>query len=146
MIYQTDPEFAHVPTIAHGACYFLSILRTLSDRFSLPFTHASVLDFFARELGDGDNDVDNELFIGDPQNLIDDYVGRGRVLFLGRRGAYYTPEPNEIAWGRWHRAGTDFSHFTLGTTRPVIYDPWHKDGSASVAQGVLMDMRVARVL
>lgn len=146
MIYQTDPAFASVPAIRHGACYFLAIFEALSALFDLPFTHESVLEFFERELGDCDTDVDNELFVGDPQNLIDDLVGPRRVLFLGRRSALYALQPNEIGWGCWHRPLTDFNHFTHGTARPVLYDPWSAEGSASVALGQLVDMRVARVL
>ena len=147
MIYQTDPEFACRPQIRHGGCFFLAILRALSDRFGLPFTHLSVLDFYGRELADSDTDVDNEMFIGDPQNLIDDYLGPGKVHYLGFAPSIYPAKQSEIEWGCWHQEGTDFNHFTYGAlAHNPIYDPWSAEGSASVAQGVLISKRIALIL
>lgn len=148
MIYQTDPEFSIYPQIRHGACYFLSILRALSDKFARPFTHEAVLAFYASELANGKTDVDNEMFIGDPQALIDDFIGAGKVHFVGKADASYQAAPAEIAWGCWHRDGTDFNHFTYGTNPQSVnfYDPWSAEGSASVAQGQLVGQRIALIL
>jgi hypothetical protein len=148
MIYQTDPGFSAYPQIKHGACYFLSILRALSDKFAREFTHEVVLAFYLAELANGKTDVDNEMFVGDPQALVDDFIGAGKVLFIGKKDADYKPAPNEIAWGCWHRAGTDFNHFTYGINPKVspFYDPWSAEGSASVAQGQLIGQRIALIL
>lgn len=148
MIYQTDAEFTVYPQIGHGACYFLSILRALSDHFGKPFTHDGVLAFYSQELADGDTDVDNEMFVGDPQGLIDDYIGKGLVNFLGAKDALYIASPGELAFGVWHRIGTDFNHFTWGTDphKDPFYDPWASYGSLSVAQGHLVGQRIAAIL
>lgn len=146
MIYQTDPEFGMFPAIAHGGCFFLSILRALSDRFNLPFTHESVIDFYKRELSDSDTDVDTEMFVGNAQNLIDDFVGVGKVKYLGALHSDFIANPTDIIWGSWHRSGVDFNHFTLGRDKPVIYDPYAATGSASVAIGRLVNIRAARML
>lgn len=98
MIYQTDPEFACRPQIRHGGCFFLAILRALSDKFGLPFTHLSMLDFYGRELADSDTDVDNEMFIGNAQDLIDDYLGPGKVHYLGFAPSIYPAKQSEIEW------------------------------------------------
>jgi hypothetical protein len=146
-VYQTDPEFSVHPEIRHDACYFISMFAALCCQFGMDVSHSSVLDFYLHELADGNTDVDNEMFIGNPQNLIDDLVGKGRVLFLGERGSYYICEHNEIEWGCWHRPLTDFNHFTWNDGMGhVIHDPWMRGGSASVAQGRLIGKRVARLL
>ena len=147
MIFQTDPEFAKYPAIRHGACYFLSILHAMAGCFSLPFDHESVLEFYERELVDGDTDVDKELYVGDPQNLIDDFAGKGKALFLGVRSAYYICQSGEVEWGVWHRPMTDFNHFVHGDGKGgVLYDPWSADGSESVRSGHLISKRIARIL
>jgi len=148
IIYQTDPEFSVYPQIRHGACYFLSILRALSDKFARPFTHEAVLAFYASELANGKTDVDNEMFIGEPQALINDFIGAEKVLFIGKAPAIYQPAPAEIAFGCWHREGTDFNHFTYGTKPKGVnfYDPWAAQGSASVAYGTLIGQRIALIL
>jgi hypothetical protein len=78
--------------------------------------------------------------------LIDDFIGPGKVMYIGPRGTYYSEQPKDIAWGVWHRPNTDFNHFVLGTTKPVDYDPWSNEGSASVAEGKLIGKRIARIL
>ncbi len=146
-VYQTDRQFAVRPQIRHGACFFLSIVMALSLIFNLPQTHEAVLDFYDSEIDDGDTDVDNEMFIGDPQNLMDDYVGKGKVLFLGARGPEYRCQPNEFEILVWHREGTDFNHFVHGDgIGGVVYDPWSRGGSASVSLGKLIGKRVTRLL
>jgi hypothetical protein len=147
MIFQTDPEFAIRPQIRHGACYFMSTIDALSAIFKKPFTHEAVLDFYDSEIDDGDTDVDNEMFIGDPQNLMDDYVGKGRVLFLGARGPEYRCQPDEFEILVFHRDGTDFNHFVHGDgIGGVVYDPWSLAGSASVSLGMCIGKRVTRLL
>lgn len=148
MLYQTDPEFSFKPQIRHGGCYFLAILVALSRKFDIPLSHMSVLSFYGRELADADTDVDNEMFIGDPQDFIDDYAGPGRVHFIGHASADYVPKAGEIVWGCWHREGTDFNHFTFGTDprSPDFYDPWAREGSASVKKGKLIGQRIALIL
>jgi hypothetical protein len=103
--------------------------------------------FYRHELSDNDEDIDNEMFIGDAQNYIDDLVGKKKVLYIGKKEASYRPGPNEIVWGCWHRDGTDFNHFDLtdGFGHDT-YDPWSKEGSASVKEGKLIGTRVARIL
>jgi hypothetical protein len=145
-IFQTDQEFAGVPQIRHGGCFFLSILRALAAYYGLPWTHEGILYFYNLELANGKSDVDNEMFIGSAQNLIDDYAGPGKLLYLGEKPADYVAAPDEIEWGCWHRGGTDFNHFTHGTIKPVLFDPWVKEGSASVAQGVLVSKRIAKII
>jgi hypothetical protein len=146
-IFQTDPEFAAYPQIKHGACFALSIFCPLSDIFHLPIGHQEFIDFYLRELADKDKDIDNEMFLGDPQNYIDDLVGKGKVFYLGKKDANYQGAPGEIVWGCWHRDGTDFNHFTLTDGYgKCTYDPWSAEGSASIAQGQLIGTRVAKIL
>lgn len=146
-IFQTDPQFSKYPQIKHGACFALAIFCPLSDVFHLPIGHDEFIAFYLRELADKDTDIDNEMFIGDPQNYIDDLVGPGKVEYLGKRAANYSPSIGEIVWGAWHRDGADFDHFTLtdGFGR-CTYDPWSAEGSASVAQGKLIGTRVGKIL
>lgn len=146
-IFQTDPEFSIYPQIRHGACFALAIFCPLSDIFRLPIGHQEFMDFYAKELANKRTDVDNEMFIGDAQNYIDDLVGKGKVLYLGAKPADYQGGPGEIVWGCWHRDGTDFNHFDLtnGFGKDE-YDPWSAEGSASIAQGKLIGTRVARIL
>jgi hypothetical protein len=146
-IYQTDADFSAYPQIRHGACFALSIFCPLSDIFHLPIGHEEFMLFYHHELDDSDKDVDNEMFIGDPQNYIDDLVGKGKVAYYGFRHAEYVAAPGEIVWGCWHREGTDFNHFTLTDGfGHCTYDPWSAEGSASVAQGQLIGTRVAKIL
>jgi hypothetical protein len=146
-IYQTDPAFSAYPQIKHGACFALSIFCPLSDIFHLPIGHEEFMLFYRHELVDNDKDVDNEMFIGDPQNYIDDLIGKGKMLYFGIKAANYVPELGDIVWGCWHREGTDFNHFTLTDGfGHCTYDPWAAAGSASVAQGKLISTRVARIL
>jgi len=148
MIYQTDIEFACRPQIRHGGCFFLSILYALASKFRLPFTHEVIISFYDKELKNNHTDVDNEMFIGDAQNLIDDFAGAGIVHYVGWADAEYVPAAHELAWGVWHRDGTDFNHFTFGTNRiaPDFYDPWAAGGSASVAHGKLIGQRIGLIL
>ena len=145
-IFQTDYEFAGTPQIRHGGCFFLSILRALAAYYALPWTHDGILGFYKAELGNKKTDVGNEMFVGNAQNLIEDYVGAGKILYLGQKPADYVAAPDEIEWGCWHRDNTNFNHFTHGTVKPVLFDPWAKEGSASVAQGVLISKRVAKFI
>ena len=146
-IFQTDPEFSAYPQIRHGACFALAIYCPLSDIFHLPIGHQEFMDFYKKELGNNRTDIDNEMFIGNPQNYIDDLIGPGKVLYLGQREANYAPSPNDIVWGCWHRDGEDFNHFDLtnGFGKDE-YDPWSAEGSASIAQGKMIGTRVARIL
>ena len=147
-IFQTDAEFSAYPQIRHGACFALAIFCPLSDIFHLPIGHQEFIDFYKKELSDNDTDIDNEMFIGNPQNYIDDLLGAsGKVKYYGERPPTYSPAHGEIVWGCWHRDGTDFNHFTLTDGYGVCtYDPWILEGSASVAQGKLISVRVALIL
>lgn len=146
-IFQTDPEFSAYPQIRQGACFALAIFCPLSDIFHLPIGHQEFIDFYLSELSNNRPDIDNEMFIGNPQNYIDDLIGKGKVLYLGQKDANYLPAGNEIVWGCWHRDGTDFNHFDLtnGFGKDE-YDPWSAEGSASIAQGKLIGTRVGRIL
>ena len=148
-IYQTDPELSSRPQIKHGGCFFVSIVMALALNFRIPLVHSSLIAFYDKELADNDADVNNEMFVADPQNLIDDFIGAGKVLYLGRKSADYEAKPCDILWGCWHRDGADFDHFTHGSARPVAHDPWRNadgSGSASVSEGKLIGQRVARIL
>jgi hypothetical protein len=146
-LYQTDPEFAVIPRMRPSGCYFMSIVRALACHYNLPYTHERVQRLFLGEIGDGDVDVSNEMFVGDPQDLIDDLVGSDRVLFCGERPAAYVCKDNEIEACCWHLAPHTYKHFVQGNGKGItIYDPWGPAGSDSVSDGVLLSKRVARML
>ncbi len=147
-VYQTDAEFSAYPQIRHAGCFFMSIVRAMSRHFSLLFTHERVIWFYEQELKDADADVDNEMFVGNAQDLIDDLVGPGRVkYFFEHKPADYVCRPDEVDWGCWHKTGNSFNHFTHDDGRvSVLYDPWSREGSDSVRLGKLISKRVARYL
>jgi hypothetical protein len=146
-LYQTDPEFAVIHRMRPSGCYFLTWLRALSCPFNLAYTHASVIKFFRHEIGDGDVDVSNEMFVGDPQDLMDDLVGSDKVLFCGVRPASYVCADNEIEACCWNLKPHTYNHFVQGNGKGiVIFDPWSVDGSDSVRDGLLISKRIARIL
>jgi hypothetical protein len=146
-LYQTDPELAVRRRIKPSGCYFMFWVRALSCHFDLPFTHSRVISFFDAELLNGRPDVTNEMFVQSPQALIDDLVGKGKVLFLGERPASYVCADNEIEGCCWHLAPHTYKHFVQGNGKGItIYDPWGPWGSDSVSDGVLLSKRVARIL
>jgi len=148
-LYQTDDAFASVPQIRHGGCFFISIVMALALNFKLIVTHADVLNFYAKELANGKPDVDNEMFIGSAQNLIDDFVGPGKVVYKGAEDTMYHCGPREIEWGCWHRLGTNFNHFTHNANGQCISDPWRNpdgSGSESVKDGKLIGKRIALII
>lgn len=146
-IFQTDREFSAYPQIRHGACFALAIFCPLSDIFHLPIGHAEFIDFYKKELADGDKDIDNEMFIGDPQNYINDLIGPNKVKYYGQCPAGYSPNPGEIVWGCWHRDGENFNHFDLtnGYGKDE-YDPWSAEGSETISVGKLISVRVGLIL
>lgn len=144
LIYQTDAGFASIANMRPKGCYFLSIVEALTCHFDIPFDYESVTRFYLEQLLDREDDVDNEMFVADPQNIFDDLVGKGKVWFRGVRGPLYECEDNEFEWLCWHKAGTAFNHFTHGNGRGiVIYDPWGVAGSSSVRDGKLIGKRIA---
>lgn len=147
LIYQTDAEFAIIPRMRPGGCYFLSIVEALTGQYHIPFTHKSVIHFFDFSIADTTVDVDNEMFVGDPQNLIDDLVGPNRVKFLGKMDPIYSCSADEVEWGCWHLTGNNYNHFTHNNGKGIVlYDPWSPLGSSSVRDGKLIGKRVARLL
>ena len=152
-LYQTDKEFSIRPQFRHSGCFFFAILTAMSDRFSIPMSHQSVIDFYDKELVDSDDDVDNEMFVENAQDLIDDFVGKKKVLYLGPKDSSRLSNVDEIEWGCWHRDGEGFNHFTWNALRGpgrlgygVEYDPWSFEGSESVSFGKLISKRIAKIL
>ncbi len=145
MIYQTDPLLPR--PVQKAGCYFLSILYMLNERWSIPMTVIRVTELWYRELEDGDADIDNEAFVGNPQDLVDDIVGAGRVRFLGKYPSAYLPKDSEREILCWHKKGNGFDHFAYGNGKGiVIYDPWSAEGSDSVRNGELVGKRIYRIL
>lgn len=146
-VYQTDPEFLIIPAMKPNGCYFMSWVEALTAIFKLPFTHESVINFYDLELVDADKDVDNEMFVGDPQDLIDDLVGPRKVKFLGKFDTTHVCADDEIEIGCWHKTGNSYNHFTHCNGRGItLYDPWGPNGSDSVSEGNLIGKRIARLL
>jgi len=147
LIYQTDPEFLILPRMRPSGCYFLSIVEALTAYFKFPFTHDSVISFYDLEIMDADKDVDNEMFVGDPQDLIDDLIGPGRLKFLGKFDTLRVCGDDEIEWGCWHKTGNTYNHFTHNNGKGIVlYDPWGPQGSDSVKNGNLIGKRIARLV
>jgi hypothetical protein len=148
-IYQTDPEFVAFPNIRKSACYLLFWYDLAWMYFNIDYTHQAIIDFLKREWGDGDEDIDEEMLVGNPQNLIDDLVGKGRVKFIGRKPTDYKADIDEVVCGVWHRIGTDFNHFVTAE-KPnylrVQKDPWSAEGSLSVSKGNLIGLRIAKII
>lgn len=146
LVYQTDPAFSVISRMKPSGCYFLAIVEALTAYFALPFTHESVIRFYTQEINDADTDVDNEMFVGNPQDLMDDLVGH-KMAFLGRRDTTYVCRDDEIEWGCWHKLGNSYNHFTHNNGKGIVlYDPWSPAGSDSVIDGNLIGKRVARLI
>lgn len=130
-----------------SGCYFMAIVEALTDLFDIPFTHDSVAAFFAAEIKNLHDDVDNEMFVRSPQLLMDDLVGKGRVEFRGWQPTTYACAEDEIEFGCWHKPGNTYNHFTHNNGRGIVlYDPWSAQGSDSVREGFLVSRRVARLI
>lgn len=146
-IYQTDPEFASRPSIKPSGCYFMSIIEASTAYLRFPFTHKSVIEFYDKEINDGDTDVDNEMFVGNPQNLVDDLVGKGKIKFLGIRDSLYVCKDDEFEINCWHKTGHSYNHFVHGNGKGItLYDPWGPNGSDSVSDGSLLSKRIYAVM
>jgi hypothetical protein len=145
-VYQTDPQFSKYPNIRHSACFALTIARSLACHFGMAWNHSVFLSFFERELMDKDTDVNNDMYVGDIQNYIDDFIGRGRVKVLPLQNPDYEARDDEFEWCWWNREGTNFDHAVQGNGKGIaIYDPWG-GGSESVKYGRLVSKRIARLL
>ena len=145
-IYQTDDAFSVIPKMKPSGCYFMSWVEALTAYFNLPFTHESVISFFDLEIIDGNTDVDNELFVGDPQDLINDLIGPGKVKFLGKFGVDRVCGDDEIEIGCFHKTGNSYNHFCHTNGKGIVlYDPWSPQGSDSVSEGSLIGKRIARL-
>jgi hypothetical protein len=146
-IYQTDKEFSVIPAMHPSGCYFMSWVESITAYFNLPFTHESVIEFYNKEVANTTADVDNEMFVSDPQNLIDDLIGKDKVKFLGVKDATYECGDDEIEIGCWHKDGANFNHFTHNNGKGIVlYDPWSSTGSSSVIDGQLISKRVAKLI
>lgn len=148
-VYQTDPAFAVYPNIRHSACHALTIARSLACHFDMPWGHQVFLDFFERELADADKDVDNDLYVGNIQDYIDDFLGAKNVVKVmpNKVPAIYVAHDDEFQWCWWHRVGTNFEHNVQGNGKGItMYDPWSSEGSSSVWDGYMVNQRIARLL
>jgi hypothetical protein len=147
VLYQTAPEFASMPMIRKYGCYAVALSQVMANVFRLPFDYPEALEFLANELIDDDTDIDNEMTVLDPQNFVDDIVGKGRVKFLG----HFTPDaecPDDVLqFLCWHKTGKNYNHFTFGNGKLItLIDPWSPEGSESVRDGKVLSWRGYRLL
>ena len=135
-VYQTDPQFEVYPEIRHSACFALTMARSLACHFGMVWNHDVFKDFLVAEWSNLHKDVDNMLYVADIQAYLDDFIGSGRVKFVGKFEVDHPISQGEFEWIWWHRDGTDFKHCTQGDGKGVvIYDPWIGSGSSQPCVG-----------
>lgn len=144
-IYQTDKEF---PTaIQEWGCFFLSILKQLVIRLGVDaiWNHGEIVRIYENE--EIDHDLGSDLTVKDAQGLCDHVVGEGRIKYSGGQGINYPTSSNQFEILVYHRNGADFNHFVCGDgSGKVIYDPWSKDGSRSVREGICIGKRIFNIV
>ena len=143
MIYQNDKN--SLPIFKKAGCYYFSILKMCFDLFpgAGEFTMLKAIQFYQEQIADGQLDVREDMLIQDPQNLIDDLIGKGKLKFEGKFPVGFKPTEKEKVIDYWEfyrngkLAGT---HFTYGD-----YDPWYP-ASPWRLNGKLAGYRVFKVL
>lgn len=137
MVYQNDKEFpVH---FNKWACYFLCIMVMLHRMFPElgELTHDKALTFFKKEQENGVTDVAADMTIEAAQQVVDDYVGVGKVVYKGKALAPWVNLGNEWLISLWELGST--LHFVIDGNEP--YDPW-ASGSKTRRLGKLIQYRV----
>lgn len=144
MIYQNDPIIVKLcPEMAHYGCAFLSLAWYREHYLHLPWNASDLINSWwkARDKGiisgdlngDGDTDDGGECEIQDWTELCN-ILG---VRMQNIPGHFSPCDP--IARGNysicaWYNPNTKFTHFVVGTKKPVEFDPI-SGGSRTVREG-----------
>ena len=144
MIYQNDPIIIKkCPELHHYGCAFMSLAyyrehylgySWKADELIQLWNKARALNIISGDLnGDGDTDDGGECEIQDWTSLCN-------ILELGLHNipGHFSPK-DPIIKGyyticAWYNTITSFTHFVVGSTKPVEYDPI-RGGSRTVREG-----------
>lgn len=132
MIYQTqepDINFEHV------GCAFDSMAYAREKFQSKPWTVEELSAAWTGAKAEGI--LDDDYNITDWQKLID-YLGLP-LQFRGHATVNLVLDPDEFAICAWHNDRTGFTHFVVGQTKPVEWDPI-EGGSVTVREGYPMPL------
>lgn len=144
MIYQNDPYVkTHCPELWHYGCAFLSVAYYREKYESIPWKAADLVEVWNRAKacgvisgdlnGDGDTDDGGECEI---QNWTELCTILG--VHLRNIPGHFAPR-DPITRGyysicAWYNPTTKFTHFVVGTKKPVEFDPI-MGGSRTVREG-----------
>ena len=145
-IYQTNTKLPQ-PQF-HQACYLMSILYMLEDTFHIGIWSIDGINkIYQEEIHNNIIDIDPDTTVENPQNFIDNVLGKNKIKFMGKDfGPDYQTKEDEIEILCWHKKGNNFNHFCYGNGRGVnIYDPW-PGGADSVKNGDLISKRIFKIL
>ena len=140
MLYQTDAGMD--PRIKRDGCYLMSIAYFRHAYQGQPFSIPEI-NLICQKAIDK-SIMSDELFINDPTGLC---------LMLGVKlryidGHFPVTEGvriNEFAITAWYNKKTNFTHFVVGSHRPVEYDPIRQpdgSGSITVRDGEPLSLRI----
>jgi hypothetical protein len=109
-------------------------------------THDFAVTFWQKELANSRLDIRNDCLVESPQNLIDDLIGKDKVIFVGKKGLDYIPTNKDIVLQYWV-TDKGQTHFTLakqGEPGVTEYDAW-KPASPWRLKGRLSGYRIFRI-
>jgi hypothetical protein len=140
MLYQTDDGMD--PRIKKDGCYLMSIAYFRHAYQGQPFSIPEINLICRKSIEVGI--MSSDLFINDPSGLC---------LMLGVKLRYIdghfpidnSVRVNEFAITAWYNKKTEFTHFVVGSKRPVEYDPIRQpdgSGSITVRDGVPQSLRI----
>lgn len=151
MIYQTDKRLDD--NLEHIGCAFDCVAyareKYTTKRWTAEEFQAAWNGAIAAKIISGDSSGDGDLF--DPgEGMIQDWGQLARFLgaplqFIKRVDGPYIPDDNEFVITAWYNPRTKFTHFVVGMTKPVEWDPI-EGGSVTVREGYPVSHRVFKVL
>jgi len=139
MIYQTDPDLNN--DFEHVGCAFDCVAYAREKFTGYRWTADQLNSAWAGTLTAGILSSD---FVIQDWNLLANFIG-APLHFVGRVDGPYIPGDNEFVITAWYNERTKFTHFVVGDTKPVEWDPI-EGGSVTVREGSPVSHRVFQVL
>jgi len=126
--------------IQEWGCYYISIVNMVSIATNVDFSASEVIIKWFKNYKD-DGDIDIESTILDPDGIIEDFCGKNKVIFVGKRDANYVCNNDEYEILDYFNKRTGYTHFVLGDGKgKCMIDPF--PGSRTVREGDVRSKRI----
>jgi hypothetical protein len=144
MIYQNDPSIQRFcPELWHYGCAMLSLAYYREKYMNKPWLTRELMDIWniaiLKGIITGDLNLDGDMDDAGECEIAD-WNGLCRLLELnlesipGHFSPVALPNPHCYSICAWYNPNTKFTHFAVGTSKPVEFDPI-MGGSRTVREG-----------